>query len=140
MCQNLLTCQPRILLKGVISAEDLKFAMTGVGMASSDEEVAEMIAEIDEDQSGSINFDEFVVMMKTRMDETDPEKELKEAFNVFDLDKDGLIHWKELKVTLEKLGSELTSNEVHDMVMDMDDDGVINYEKFKKMMLKGGGN
>ena len=124
----------------MISAEELKFVLNGIGMEPSDEEVAEMIAEIDEDQSGSINFDEFLVMMKTRMDERDPEKELKEAFNVFDLDKDGLIHWKELKVTLEKLGSELTSNEVHDMVMDMDDDGVINYEKFKQMMFKGGGN
>ena len=111
--------------------------MNCIGMNPTPEEVAEMIADIDEDQSGSIDFDEFLVMMKTRMDENDPEKELKEAFKVFDLDGDGVIHWKELKVTMDKLGSKLTDMEVHAMIRDADADGdrAINYEEFKAMMM-----
>lgn len=111
--------------------------MRCIGMNPTNEEVVEMIADIDEDQSGSIDFDEFLVMMKTRMDENDPEKELKEAFKVFDQDGDGLIHWKELKVIMDKLGSTLSDQEVHAMIReaDRDGDGAIDYEEFKTMML-----
>lgn len=110
--------------------------MNSIGMQPTAEEIAEMIADVDEDQSGSIDFDEFLVMMKTRMDENDPELELKEAFKVFDVDGDGLIHWKELKVTMDKLGSKLTDVEVHAMIReaDADGDGAIDYEEFKAMM------
>mmetsp|Transcript_27029 Transcript_27029/g.41911 ORF Transcript_27029/g.41911 Transcript_27029/m.41911 type:complete len:155 (+) Transcript_27029:72-536(+) len=121
---------------GTISPKELEDVMNSIGMQPTAEEIAEMIADVDEDQSGSIDFDEFLVMMKTRMDENDPELELKEAFKVFDLDGDGLIHWKELKVTMDKLGSKLTDVEVHAMIREADEDGdgAISYEEFKAMM------
>jgi len=121
---------------GTISPKELEDVMNSIGLQPTAEEIAEMIADVDEDQSGSIDFDEFLVMMKTRMDENDPELELKEAFKVFDLDGDGLIHWKELKVTMDKLGSKLTDVEVHAMIReaDADGDGAISYEEFKAMM------
>lgn len=121
---------------GTISPAELEAVMNSIGMQPTAEEIAEMIADVDEDQSGSIDFDEFLVMMKTRMDENDPELELKEAFKVFDVDGDGLIHWKELKVTMDKLGSKLTDVEVHAMIReaDADGDGAIDYEEFKAMM------
>ena len=41
-----------------------------------------MINEVDEDGSGAIDFDEFLVMMANKMKEADGEEELREAFRV----------------------------------------------------------
>ena len=41
-----------------------------------------MINEVDEDGSGAIDFEEFLVMMANKMKEADGEEELREAFRV----------------------------------------------------------
>ena len=43
-----------------------------------------MIAEVDEDGSGEIDFDEFVQLMVKKMNESNCDDELVEAFKVFD--------------------------------------------------------
>jgi Ca2+-binding EF-hand superfamily protein len=46
-------------------------------------EVKEMIDEVDENESGSIDFDEFLVMVANKLKETDCTNEnLREAFKV----------------------------------------------------------
>lgn len=46
-----------------------------------------MIAEVDKDGSGAIDFDEFVHMMTAKFGERDTKEELKKAFDVIDQDK-----------------------------------------------------
>lgn len=46
---------------------------------------------MDLDKSGGITFDEFVMMMRLGNMETDFEKEIKDAFNFFDKNKDGVV-------------------------------------------------
>ena len=41
-----------------------------------------MINEVDEDGSGAIDFEEFLVMMANKMKEADGEEELRDAFRV----------------------------------------------------------
>ena len=50
-----------------------------------------MIREIDTDKNDSIDFNEFLQLMRKRMRDTDTEEELVEAFKVFDRDGNGLI-------------------------------------------------
>jgi calmodulin len=52
-----------------------------------------MINEVDEDGSGAIDFEEFLVMMANKMKEADGEEELREAFrvNYFILNQSQLI-------------------------------------------------
>lgn len=52
---------------GAIDEKELRDAMKALGFEASKPEVAKMIAEIDKDGSGTIDFDEFVDMMKKRM-------------------------------------------------------------------------
>lgn len=46
-----------------------------------------MIADVDKDGSGAIDFDEFVHMMTAKIGERDTKEELMKAFQVIDQDK-----------------------------------------------------
>lgn len=69
-------------------------------------------------------------MMSNKMKERDSEKELKEAFRVFDKNGDGFISAPELRHVMTNLGEKLTDEEVEDMIKeaDLDGDGLVNYE------------
>ena len=76
---------------GSIDREELGDVFKSLGQHYSDAELDEMIAETDNDNSGSIEFGEFLQLMRRRMRDTDTEEELVEAFKVFDRDSNGLI-------------------------------------------------
>merc|ERR1712193_104307 len=63
-------------------------------------------------------------------------KEVKEAFDLFDTDGSGAIDAKELKIAMQALGFEPTTDEVAKMVKDIDADGnaTVEFEEFKDMM------
>merc|ERR1711904_351180 len=62
--------------------------------------------------------------------------EVKEAFDLFDTDGSGAIDAKELKVAMQALGFEPTSDEIAKMVKGIDVDGnaTIEFEEFVEMM------
>jgi calmodulin len=68
--------------------------------------------------------------MSKKMQETDSEEEIREAFKVFDKDGNGFISAAELRHVMTNLGEKLSDEEVDEMVReaDMDGDGQINYE------------
>jgi calmodulin len=76
-------------------------------------------------------------MMARKMQDTDTEEEIREAFKVFDKDGNGFISAAELRHVMTNLGEKLTDEEVDEMIReaDVDGDGQINYEEFVKMML-----
>ena len=53
--------------------------------------------QVDVDGNGTIEFPEFLEMMKSKAAEVDQESDLREAFKIFDRDRDGYIDMKELK-------------------------------------------
>ena len=64
--------------------------MKSLGLQASQEELQEMMTEADEDGSGSIEFEEFLSMMKRKMKENESSMDdVKAAFKVFDQDGDG---------------------------------------------------
>jgi calmodulin len=59
-----------------------------------------MIVEADDDGSGTIDFDEFLMLMSKRLSELDVKEELIEAFRVYDRDKNGVISMDEIRKIL----------------------------------------
>ncbi|EOQ99451.1 hypothetical protein E3P92_02615 [Wallemia ichthyophaga] len=66
----------------------------------------------------------------------DQRQEIKEAFDLFDTDKDGSIDYHELKVSFRALGFDLKKPEVLKLLRDHDrrGDGLMEYEDFFKIM------
>ena len=60
--------------------------MRQLGERPTDKELNDMVAEVDEDKSGTIEFDEFLQMMANRS--SDSEK-IHKVFRVFDKNYDG---------------------------------------------------
>ena len=74
----------------VLTIQELSTVMKSLGLQASQEELQEMMTEADEDGSGSIEFEEFLSMMKRKMKENESSMDdVKAAFKVFDQDGDG---------------------------------------------------
>jgi Ca2+-binding EF-hand superfamily protein len=74
---------------GTITTKELGTVMRSLGQNPTEAELQDMINEVDQDSSGSIDFPEFLTLMSRKMHDTDTEEEIKEAFRVFD--KDGNV-------------------------------------------------
>lgn len=97
-----------------------------------------MIADIDKDGSGTIDFDEFLQMMTAKMSEKDSREEvlfcsppldgqrerilvifclqILKAFRLFDDDETGKISFKNLKRVAKELGENMTDEELQEMI------------------------
>lgn len=51
--------------------------MRSLGQNPHDQELNDMINEIDEDGNGTVDFDEFLIMMSKKMKENDSDEELR---------------------------------------------------------------
>ena len=112
--------------------------MRSLGQNPTEAELHDMINEVDNDGSGTIDFAEFLSLMSKKMKDADSEEELMEAFKVFDKDGNGFISSVELRHVMTNLGEKLTDDEVDEMIReaDVDGDGQVNYDEFVKMMIQ----
>ena len=51
--------------------------MRAMGFRPTEEELVDLVNEIDEDGNGTVDFEEFLVMMSKKMKDTDSEEELR---------------------------------------------------------------
>ena len=97
-----------------------------------------MIAELDKDGSGMIEFDEFFYMMTTRPSDNESRDEVHKVFVTFDPNKTGFVALKDLRKVAKDLG-ELTDDSVlQEMIerADTDLDGVVSEEEFYNLITK----
>ncbi|OQR92542.1 caltractin [Achlya hypogyna] len=127
---------------GSIDARELKAAMRALGFQVKKAEVRKMIADIDKDENGTIEFENFVEMMTSRMNSRDTREEVLKIFRLFDDDNTGKISFKNLKRVCSELGENLTDEEMQEMIeeADRDGDGLINEDEFFRVMKKRSGN
>ena len=121
---------------GTISPVELDEILKSLGQKLSPSELSEMMREIDTDNSGTINFMEFLVLMERQLITGDKDREFKEAFSLFDKDGNGLISASELKAVMKNVGESMNDTEIEQMIkeVDIDGDGQINYIEFVKML------
>ncbi|KAK6122275.1 hypothetical protein DH2020_043989 [Rehmannia glutinosa] len=124
---------------GKISASELGSIMGSLGHAATDEELQIMIQEVDSDGDGFIDLQEFIELNTTDVGHDEVLENLKDAFQVFDIDKNGSISAEELQDVLKSLGEECTLAECRKMIsgVDADGNGTISFDEFKVMMMKG---
>lgn len=122
---------------GSISSDELLQVMRAMGQNPTEDELLNLVMEVDIDGNGTIDFPEFLEMMKKKATEVDEEADLREAFKLFDRNRDGFIDMKELKKVTSMLGTMLTKEELEEFMSeaDVDGNGKLDYDEFVKMLL-----
>ncbi|XP_058079389.1 probable calcium-binding protein CML27 [Magnolia sinica] len=121
---------------GKISAVELGDVLRALGSSPSDDELRRIMDEIDSDGDGFIDLKEFTAFHCAGAHDGG---EMKDAFDTYDQDKDGLISAEELHEVLEKLGESCSVEDCKRMIksVDSDGDGNVNFDEFKTMMTNG---
>ena len=120
---------------GCITTQELGTVMRTLGQDPTEEELQDMINEVDQDGSGSIEYPEFQTLMARKLKDTDSHEELLEVFKVFDRDGNGYITKQELIQVMTNLGEKMCDEEIEEMVREATNevDGHVNFDQFVKM-------
>lgn len=117
---------------GVITKEELGAIMNSLGHNATPTEIEDLINDIDLDQSGTLDLDEFIKMMTMVAKPANFEEEMRSAFKVFDKDGSGTISKDEMAQVMKLFGDSLTNEDLDVMLREVDKngDGTIDYEEF----------
>ena len=121
---------------GKISVMELGDVLKAMGSACTEEELKRTMEDIDTDKDGFINISEFSSLCRPSSDSVTAASELRDAFDLYDQDKNGLISANELDLVLNRLGMTCSVDDCVKMIesVDSDGDGNVNFEEFQKMM------
>ncbi|TKY62675.1 calcium-binding protein CML36 [Spatholobus suberectus] len=117
---------------GVVSRQDLEAVLTSLGAP----DVATMLSEVDGD-GGPITVEALMSRVGSGLESGSDPGELREAFEVFDTDRDGRISAEELLRVFKAIGDErCTLDECRRMIegVDRSGDGFVCFEDFSRMM------
>merc|ERR1712021_271669 len=97
---------------GSIDVRELKAAMRALGFEIKNEELKKMVADVDTDGSGMIEFGEFLEMMTGKMGEKDSREDIEKVFKLFDDDNTNKISFRNLARVAEELGENIDDEEM----------------------------
>ncbi len=118
---------------GYLTIKELAAIVKNLGQTPTESEIKDMINEVDVDGNGSIEFIEYITLIARKMRDADTFREdLKEIFDIFDMNKDGTIAEDELKHIMRSIGENCLDEDIQAMVREADEDGdeAINFEEF----------
>ena len=119
---------------GTISQTELAEALEKQGAELSETDLERIWREVDQDESGCIDFEEFVTLMAENFEVTD--QELLDAFHTFDNDNSGTLDEDEVLTVMRALGMWLSKAQVKELMekADNDNSGDISYEELVDYM------
>ncbi|KAJ3140402.1 hypothetical protein HK100_009952 [Physocladia obscura] len=124
---------------GSITTKEWRVAMKAMGFEPTKEESKRMMAEMDSDESGSIDYEEFLGMIAKRLINNMAKEEMVKLFQVIREAQQPTrmrISALHIKNIAELVGEEFTMEEIKEMIEegDKDNDGEISEEDFVRLM------
>ena len=126
---------------GSLTQLELAALLRSLGLRPTGEEVRALLAGMDADGNGAVEFDELadaIAPLLTTQTHLVDQAQLLEVFRAFDRDGNGFISAAELARSMARLGQPLTFEELTRMMRDADadGDGVISFQEFAAVMAK----
>ncbi|CAB3227235.1 unnamed protein product [Arctia plantaginis] len=124
--------------EGKIEKEKVRTILSTMIHNYDDLELDHLCDSEDAEGCGKLNFEAFVRVATHFLDEDDEalQKELKEAFRLYDREGNGYIPTSSLKEILAALDEQLTPDQVDEMIAEIDTDssGTVDFDEFMAMM------
>ncbi|PIN25930.1 Calmodulin and related proteins (EF-Hand superfamily) [Handroanthus impetiginosus] len=125
---------------GSLTQLELAALLRSLGVRPTGDQIHIMLANMDANGNGSIEFDELVEAILPDMNEQVlmNQDQLMQVFRSFDRDGNGYITAAELAGQMAKMGEPLTYHELTEMMQEADTngDGVISFNEFANVLAK----
>jgi len=119
---------------GFIDKEDLHDMLASLGKDPTDQYLEGMMT----DAPGPINFTMFLTLFGEKLQGTDPEDVIKNAFGCFDGENSGLIHEDKLRELLITMGDRFSDEDVDEMYREAPiKHGMFDYQEFTRILKHG---
>ncbi len=119
--------------EGVVKREDVRKILFAMGRPLDGDDLQAFKELVDPDETGEIKKDRFIKAVEATFTlPKDDIEELKEAFSLFDVNKDGKVSAKDFRNILVKFGGEFDDQQVDEIfkLIETDKDGNININDF----------
>lgn len=116
--------------------DDLKYTLEKLGLGITVQEMEILVNALDPNRNGTIELEHLSLLLNKPVDAHDQNRELRNAFCMFDQDEDGFITAEELSFMLSELGEKFSIKEAQELIekVDNDGDGKVNYFEFVELM------
>jgi len=106
--------------------------MTSLGFESKNGAIFQMIADLDTDGNGTIDFAEWLTLMTKRVNDKDSRANINKIFALYDDERTGFISIKNLRRVSQELGENISEDELQELITraDTDHDGLVSEEEF----------
>ena len=101
-------------------------------------EVQEIIKSVDADDTGEIEFDEFLEVMTAKITDKNTKEEIDRVFKLFDKDRNGTLEADDLHRVCKELGEDMPEEDIREVIqrMDLDGDGAVGLDDFYNVLTK----
>ena len=106
--------------------------MVSLGFESKNQTIFQLIADLDEDGSGQIEFNEFLHLMTASPDVAVSKANIRKIFNLFDDDRTDSISLANLRRVADDLAETIDEQELTEMIKRADDneDMTVSFDEF----------
>ena len=121
---------------GFINLKELGTAMRAFGFELNDIELQDLMKEYDKDGNNSLDLSEFIDLMNKKREEQKEEKDHFETFQLLDINDDGYLSIKNLKLLFENIGLDVDDEMLDGFFQyaDKDNDKKLNLGEFMNFM------
>lgn len=128
--------------EGKIATSEVPQMFEVLGLDVPEEKIEECVQEVDTDQSGFLNFPEFLLMMCDQMGDQDKVmEEVVKCFKAFDEEQTGMIKAKQIIEVMVLMGDKMGKMDVEEMMaLAGVEDGYVDYEYMIDIVAKGSKN
>jgi centrin-1 len=112
--------------------------MTSLGFEAKSASIFQMLADMDADGSGAIDFSEWLGLLTKRVSDKDSRANINKIFALFDDERTGYISIKNLRRISQELGENVVDEELQELITraDTDHDGLVSEEEFYTILTR----